>query len=116
MWIYTAWLVVLLGAVIAAYLPSLLAEARGAAARRTAQQFQLAIEVLQLLDAVRATARHGLSAEELAQAMEVESLQLEPVLETLVQLDWIGRLNEIADDHATRYVLLADARSPRWSR
>ena len=109
-WIYTAWLVVLLGAVIAAYLPSLLA---GTRRRSTAHgwQFQLAIEVLQLLDAVRATARHGLSAEELAQAMEVESLQLEPVLETLVQLDWIGRLNEIADDHATRYVLLADAQS-----
>ena len=38
-------------------------------------------------------------------------LQLEPVLQTLVQLDWIGRLNEIEDSEGTRYVLLADVQS-----
>jgi membrane protein len=40
--------------------------------------------------------------------MQVDLLQLEPVLETLVQLDWIGRLNEVDDHAATRFVLLAD--------
>jgi membrane protein len=36
--------------------------------------------------------------------MEVDCLQLEPVLQTLVQLDWIGRLNEVDDQerHALR--------------
>jgi membrane protein len=43
--------------------------------------------------------------------MEVDALQLEPVLQTLVQLDWIGRLNEVDDQEGTRYVLLADAQS-----
>jgi membrane protein len=48
-WIYVAWVIVLLGAVVAAYLPSLLA---GVARRGTATglDFQLAVEVLQQLD------------------------------------------------------------------
>jgi membrane protein len=109
-WIYIAWLTVLFGAVITAYLPSLLskpnrrAEAHG-------WQFQLALEVLQLLHGARNLARRGLSANELAEKMEVDILQLEPVLQTLVDLDWIGRLNEVDDQAATRFVLLADAQS-----
>jgi membrane protein len=109
-WIYIAWVTVLLGAVVTAYLPSLLAGARRRGGGH-GWQFQLAIEVLQQLHRVRDTARRGLSASELGTAMEVDILQLEPVLETLVQLDWIGRLNEVDDDEATRYVLLADAQS-----
>ena len=38
-------------------------------------------------------------------------MQLEPVLETLVSLDWIGRINEVQDEEGTRYILLADAES-----
>jgi membrane protein len=109
-WIYVGWLVVLLGAVIAAHLPALLG-----AGRRTATthgwQFQLALEVLKNLERVRPSARRGLGIDELVAAIEVDPLQLEPVLETLVQLDWVGRLNEVDDDHATRYVLLADVQS-----
>jgi membrane protein len=109
-WIYMAWVIVLFGAVIAAYLPSLLA---GARRRATAHgwQFQLALEVLQQLHAVRGSARRGMSAAQLADTMQVDSLQLEPVLETLVQLDWIGRLNELEDEAETRYILLADVQS-----
>lgn len=109
-WIYIAWLIVLFGAVVTAYLPSLLA---GPRRRATAHgwQFQLALESLQHLHAARSTARRGLTASELANRMEVEDLQLEPVLDILVQLDWIGRLNEVDDQAQTRYVLLADAES-----
>jgi membrane protein len=109
-WIYIAWVIVLWGAVIAAYLPSLVT---GTRRRATAHgwQFQLALEVLRELNRARTSAQRGLSAPELARALEVESLQLEPVLETLVALDWIGRINEIEDEEATRYILLADAKS-----
>lgn len=109
-WIYIAWSIVLLGAVVAAYLPSLLAGSRRRGGGH-GWQFQLALEVLQQLDQARATARRGLSALEVAARMEVDVLQLEPVLQTLVQLDWIGRLNEVDDQEGTRYVLLADAQA-----
>ena len=109
-WIYIAWVIVLWGAVIAAYLPSLVAGTRRRGGAH-GWQFQLAIEVLRELSRARSSAQRGLSAPQLAKALEVEALQLEPVLETLVALDWIGRVNEIEDEEDTRYILLADAQS-----
>jgi len=109
-WIYLVWVIALLGAVIAAYLPSLIAGTRRRGGGH-GWQFQLALEVLQHLHRARTSARRGLSAEELTRALEVDALQLEPVLETLVALDWIGRVNEVEDEAATRYILLADAES-----
>lgn len=106
-WIYVAWVIVLLGAVIAAYLPSLLA---GVARRGSAHgwQFQLAVELLQQLHRARSTTRIGLEGSELVQALQVDALQLEPVLETLMALDWIGQLTDPDDEHEARYLLLAD--------
>ncbi len=106
-WIYVSWVIVLMGAVIAAYLPSLLA---GVARRSSAHgwHFQLAIEVLQQLDKARTTARKGLSASRLAELLWVDVLQLEPVLETLVALDWVGQLKDAEGDAESRYLLLAD--------
>jgi len=108
-WIYVAWVIVLLGAVVAAYLPTLLAGTR----RRSGHgwQFQVALEVLDELNQARSSARRGLSAPQLVEKLELESLQLEPVLETLVALDWIGRVNEVEDQEDTRYILLADVQS-----
>jgi len=106
-WIYVAWVIVLLGAVIAAYLPSLLA---GVARRGSAHgwQFQLAVELLQQLHRARSTTRIGLEGSELARALQVDVLQLETVLETLMALDWIGQLTDPDDEHEARYLLLAD--------
>ena len=110
-WIYVAWVIVLLGAVVAAYLPSLLA---GVARRGTVPgwTFQLAVEVLQELQRARRHIAKGLRASQLAQLLRVDVLQLAPVLDALTALDWAGRTSDpaqsAADDPEPRYVLLAD--------
>ena len=110
-WIYVAWVIVLLGAVVTAYLPSLLA---GVARRGTVAgwTFQLAVEVLQELHRARRHASRGLRPSQLAQLLRVDVLQLEPVLEALTTLDWVGEVADAAtsasDVPESRYVLLAD--------
>ncbi|MBY0453858.1 MAG: YihY family inner membrane protein [Burkholderiaceae bacterium] len=112
-WIYMAWTIVLWGAVVAAYLPSVLA----GVARRTdhhGSTFELAIEGLQQLHRVRPTTAQGLRAGELAQRLHIDIQQLLPALEALVVLEWVGKLqnanadaNEPGHDDP-RYVLLAE--------
>jgi membrane protein len=109
-WIYIAWVIVLLGAVVAAYLPSLVAGTHRIATSH-GWQFQLAIEVLGELKRALSSTRRGLTAAQLAQSLQIEALQLEPVLEVLTALDWIARVNEVEDEDNTRYILLADAES-----
>jgi membrane protein len=64
--------------------------------------------VLQHLNKARGTARMGMSASQLGELLEVDGLQLEPVLETLVELDWIGQLNDAEGSAESRYLLLVD--------
>jgi membrane protein len=106
-WIYVAWVIVLLGAVIAAYLPSLMS---GVARRggTPGWPFQLAVEALQHLARARETPARGLGAAELVQRMRVDALQLAPVLKALAALDWIGEIVQDPVNDDPRYVLLAD--------
>jgi membrane protein len=103
LWIYIAWAIVLLGAVISAYLPSLL---QGVARRggTPGWQFQLCLEVIQHLHEARGTLSKGLKLSQLAATMQVTDLQLEPVIEALGEQDYVS---EIADGSG-RYVLLCD--------
>ena len=106
-WIYLAWIIVLMGAVITAYLPSLLA---GVSRRGGAHgwQFQLALETLQSLEHGRNSSPRGMPASALAQQLRVDALALEPVLDTLMQLDWVGQLVDTDSDKASNFVLLVN--------
>ncbi len=106
-WIYVAWVIVLLGAVIAAYLPSLLSGVQRRP-RLHGFQFHLALEALQQLEQARVDNATGLTMGQLANAIGVDALQLEPVLATLSELDWTARLDEDNPDQSTRYVLLVN--------
>jgi membrane protein len=57
---------------------------------------------------VRATADKGLNIHHLSALLRVDTLQLEPVLESLAELDWIGLLHEEMEGTAARFVLLAN--------
>lgn len=104
LWVYLAWVIVLLGAVIAAYAPSL--QMRVAARPdRPGWRFELALAVLRLLEAARHAPQHGLSLAALGEALRADPLQLEPVVDLLTEMDWVQRLDE---GGSARHVLLCD--------
>jgi membrane protein len=111
-WIYVAWIIVLLGAVIAAYMPSLLL---GVARQGGGPgwHFQLAVEALQQLHAALQEGGKGLTAAQLARTLQVDELALEPVLEALAELDWVLPLKETDEAVPPRHVLLADLDTTR---
>ena len=103
-WIYISWVLVLLGAVVAAYAPSL----QMRSVRRASgpgHRFELALSMLRVLNTARASAAHGLNAQQLSMALRVDPLQVEPLLKTLLNIDWVARLDE---GDAPRYVLLCE--------
>jgi membrane protein len=103
-WIYLGWVIVLLGAVTAAYAPSLQMRVTrwpdGPGSR-----FHLALAVLQELYRAQGIPRRGLSLGRLSSALRTDPLQIEPILDELTAMDWVGRLDE---DGQPRFVLLCD--------
>ena len=104
LWIYVGWLVMLFGAVIAAYAPSLQMRI-GRPDDRPGQAFALAVALLRELAAVRATPRRGLTLQQLGARLRADPLRIEPLLQRLIALGWVGRLD---DADAKRHVLLCD--------
>ena len=103
-WIYLAWVIVLLGAVIAAYAPSLQMRVKrwpdGPGAR-----LALGLSVLRELASARDAGIHGLGGSRIAESLRADPLQIEPIVDALVGFDWVGRLDEPGDP---RFVLLCD--------
>jgi len=104
LWIYLGWVIVLLGAVIAAYAPSLRLN-MVQHGRRAGQAFALALEIVRRLQRTREAGEHGLTGIALATSLRIDPLQIESALEALMTLDWVGRLEE---EGQQRYVLLCD--------
>jgi membrane protein len=106
-WIYVTWLLVLLGAVLAASLPEL-GRQEWRKPDGAGWSFRLALEVLAELNAAKASEGRGLSTDEMAVRLRVELSELRQVLEVLQSLDWVGRLTEQNDRGQARQVLLID--------
>ncbi|MBI2733825.1 MAG: YihY family inner membrane protein [Aquabacterium sp.] len=106
-WIYVSWLIILLGAVVTAYTPSLLSQVKRWP-DTPGHRFALSLAVLRALLAEQHGPAHGLTGEQLAQRLRTDPLQIEPLLELLQGLDWIGLLDEPRADSGGRFVLLCD--------
>ena len=106
-WIYVAWLIVLLGALIAASLPSLQSVVTQRP-RAPGLSFQLALEALNALEQARSGVARGLTPAQLAVRLRVPVPRLAPVLATLRGLDWLAQLEELQDSTEPRLVLLVD--------
>ena len=108
-WIYLSWVIILLGAVIAAYAP-LVGKRVGRWPDAPGADFHLAVVVLGELAAARRDGRRGLLAEDIADTIGIDPLQIGPVLDALIELDWVGRLDE---PKGPRHVLLCDPATTR---
>ncbi|MCV2369005.1 YihY family inner membrane protein [Roseateles oligotrophus] len=102
-WLYAGWVIVLLGALLAANAPSL---SSGMLRRpdMPGLALELSLGVLRELRLSQQLGEGGASSLTLAQRLRVDPLQLEPVLDQLGDLDLIGRLEESGTQ---RLVLLA---------
>jgi len=96
--------IILLGAVIAAYAP-LIGKRVARWPDAPGSDFHLALIVVAQLDAAKRDVRRGRTADDIAAAIGIDPLQVDPVLEALIELDWVGRLEEFG---SARYVLLCD--------
>jgi membrane protein len=109
-WIYTAWVVVLLGAVLVASWPSMSQGMSDTHDPHAGQNFALALGCLRLLQQARLQGTGGLGLDGMSQTLRSDPWQVQEVLDTLFQLDWVGVLNE---PQASRYALLIDLASTR---
>ena len=110
-WIYTCWVIFLLGAVVAAYWPSLM-NGTSRHLSHPGWKLALALEIVTALEPLRHQAQRGLPALMLARRLQVNRLQLEAALSILTTMRWVGAMPESGtfylEEGEPCYVLLAD--------
>ena len=105
-WIYVSWLILLLGAVVVAYTPSLLSQVKRWP-DTPGHRFALALAILKALWQVQNTQERGLSNEALAQHLRTAPAHIDPLLYALRVLYGVVFLNAVDDVHGQK--LLAQA-------
>ena len=103
-WLYLGWIIMLVGAVLAASAPSIFQGLRPVL-DTPGNDLALALDVLRTMDRARQGGVAGISKLDLARQLRVDPLQLEPVLDQLLNIDWLGRLDEAG---AQRLALLCE--------
>ena len=103
-WIYLSWIVVLLGAVLAAYAPVAGMQV-GRWPPAPGSRFHLALIIVRALRRSRDEGQRGMSGDELSKSLATDPLQIAPLLDALIAIDWVGKLDEAGNP---RFVLLCD--------
>jgi membrane protein len=109
-WLYLSWSIVLGGAVLVSSAPSLDGTAPRFDPDRPGERFRLALALLRELAEVRLHKDCGLTLGVLSARVGMDRLGTEPVLDLLIELDWVARLDEAGEP---RHVLLADPSTTR---
>jgi membrane protein len=104
LWVYLVWVIVLLGAVIAAYAPSL---QKGLANRPVAagDPFTLCLAALRELATARVRGEGGVALHDLAARLQTDPLRVDSALQRLIGLNWVARLDEAGEP---RHVLICE--------
>jgi membrane protein len=106
-WIYVAWVVVLLGAVVAASLPDL-GRQQWRVPEGPGWHLRLALETVGALQRARQSPARGVSRTELSHTLHCAPDDLSLVVDALQALDWVGPLREEGGLRDARLVLLVE--------